>query len=327
MSDATERIVNLALFLASSREPATADDCRSAVEGYPSDQDDIAFQRMFERDKDALRTYGLVIEVVEGDSYESYRLDRDATFASAVQLDPDALTALRAAAGALAIDPAFPHRTALSLAMLKLGELEGDPAVADACLADETPDTQGICVASLADAVEQRKAVHFEYSDAADRNTSRSVEPYGLLLRAGRWYVVGRDAVKDAIRMFAVPRVSALQVNTTRPKSHDFVRPESFDMATYVRLPFQFGTEDVSAEILFDKGSAWRAKRLAQGEGSLEPQGSGAILWRVHAHDSDRLLQWCVEHGPGVTIAGPPGLLLRLKQAMAEVVSAHGDAY
>jgi hypothetical protein len=55
MTEAVERLVNLALFIAKAGpRGVTADTCRG-VEGYPGDQDVAAFLRMFERDKEQLR--------------------------------------------------------------------------------------------------------------------------------------------------------------------------------------------------------------------------------------------------------------------------------
>jgi len=82
---ATERIVNLALFLASAHRPVSATEISLSVAGYPRDQNEAAFNRMFERDKDDLRAAGLVITIDRSGDVESYRFDPDATYADAVE--------------------------------------------------------------------------------------------------------------------------------------------------------------------------------------------------------------------------------------------------
>ena len=135
MTDAVERVVNLALFLAAARGPVTAERIRAEVFGYPEDQDDAAFLRMFERDKDDLKRMGFAID---GDAEGNYRLDSSATYASAIELTPAETSALRVAGAALVDDPSFPFSADLRLALAKVSaEVEaGDPAVS-ARLADE----------------------------------------------------------------------------------------------------------------------------------------------------------------------------------------------
>ncbi len=86
MSDPSERLVNLALYLTKTSRFVSAEECRSAGLGYPEDQDTTAFLRMFERDKEALRASGIAIEV---DEDERYRVDRAGTFATAVELSAE----------------------------------------------------------------------------------------------------------------------------------------------------------------------------------------------------------------------------------------------
>jgi len=64
---ASERIVNLALYLASAVHPVSANEIAVNVAGYSPDQNAAAFGRMFERDKDDLRHAGIVIELDRSD--------------------------------------------------------------------------------------------------------------------------------------------------------------------------------------------------------------------------------------------------------------------
>ena len=56
----TERLLSIVVLLLSSRRYLTAEEIRRAVIGYP-DQDE-AFKRMFERDKEELRELGIPLE-------------------------------------------------------------------------------------------------------------------------------------------------------------------------------------------------------------------------------------------------------------------------
>lgn len=324
MADAAERLVNLALFLASRRSFVTAEECRSAGLGYPDDQDTPTFLRMFERDKDALRAAGLVIGVGRDEEVEAYRLDAAATFARPVSLDAEELAALRAVAAALAGDPAFPFGADLTLALGKIGVRPeaGTAAVAD--LGFDAGATPSPLVAGLAEAVRTRKIVTFDYTNSAGEIKHHSVEPYGLFFRDGCWYLSARDRDLAEMRTYHTGRMRDLETNHARPRTPDFERPESFDIRDEERLPFQYGQERFEAEIRFAPDVAWRAARVSRDRGSLTILPDGSALWRVEARSAEALASWIVAQGPSIYAVGPDSLVETLRAGMASVAERHG---
>ena len=323
MSDSAERMVNLALFLASSPRYVTAIECRNAGLGYDERQDDVAFIRMFERDKDALRAAGLVIEVARDEGIEAYRLDAEASFARPVNLEADELAALRAVAATLAEDPAFPFADDLALALGKLGAAGVTGPLATADLADAADPRQTLCARALAEAVGGRKSVTFDYTNARGEDKHHAVDPYGVFFREGSWYMTGRDHDTDALRTYAVTRIRDLDVNPLRPRTPDFERPADFDIREQERLPFQYGEHAVTAELRFEPDVAWRAERLARGRGSLQYLPDGSALWRVEAGDLERLASFIIAEGPSIHAVGPPELLRVLAEGLKAVCDAH----
>jgi proteasome accessory factor B len=322
---AVERLVNLALYLSAAREPVSAEDIRAEVKGYAPDQADEAFKRQFERDKDDLRTAGLVI-LTDAENEGYYRLDRSGTFAAPLDLTAEEAAAVRAAASALLDDPSFPFSDDLRLAMAKIASAtdSGDVPAA-ARLADEEPEHQGAIVALLADAAGRRKSVDFGYTNSQGASAPHVVEPYGLFLHDGRWYLVGRDTGKNALRTYTVARMSEIDVNPARPKSPDFERPDGFDVGNFVRLPFQYGPDASGFEALvhFEPSAVWRMESLSAGQGSIEKDGGGG-LWRVSASSRPRLLQFIIDNGPGLRLVEPRGAVDALRSGLEEVLVAHG---
>ena len=324
MIDAVERLVNLAFYLAEAREPVTAERIRVDVAGYPADQDAEAFQRMFERDKDALRDAGLAIVSEDG---MTYRLNRSATFAASIDLSAGEAAAVRAAGGALLGDPSFPFAADLRLALAKLASAIDTGRISSAArLADEDPVQQGELVAALADAAERRKTVAFDYTNSQGVSALHNLEPYGLFLHDGRWYLVGRDVDKDEVRTYTVARVSDVSANASRPKSPDFDRPVDFDVASFVRFPFQYGppSQQFDATIRFDVPFAWRAEQLAGGNGTVEPTPDGGALWHIAARDRTKLARFVVENGPGLALVEPAEAAAKLRAGLEVVVRLHG---
>jgi predicted DNA-binding transcriptional regulator YafY len=317
--------VSLALRLANAqRRPVTWDQIRDEVAGYPDDQDYDAFIRMFERDKDALKRMGFAIEVTDD---SAYRLEPSETYASAVELSAREAAAVSVAATALLADESFPHAAALRLALAKISaELRTAPIPAAAHLADEDPGRQGASAAALWAAMDARKTVTFGYTNSRGESAPHAVEPWGIFLHDGRWYAVGRDTSKGEVRTYAVARMKDVSVNDARPKHPDFVRPDDFDIQSFIRLPFQYGpaADEFEAEILFDASSAWRAVAVTAGSGVLSSQPDGSATWRVVARSRERLLRFAIENGPGLSVVSPQGLLGEMRAGLERVAADHG---
>lgn len=324
MLDAAERLVNLALLLASTPRPVTAAQCRAAGIGYPDGQDEVAFIRMFERDKDALRAAGLVIDVVSVGDTEAYRLDAEASYARPIELAPDEVAAIRAIAAAIAEDRDFPFHEDLALALGKLSTGVQDSPLATTRPSDQSAAGQSLYARALAEAVQARKTVTFDYTNARGESRRRTVDPYGVFFRGGTWYVSGRDREADDVRTFAVARIEDLDVNPLRPHTPDFERPAGFDVREHELLPFQFGGTAVTARIRFESSVAWRAESLARGRGELRSLPDGSAVWTVDVADLDRLASWIIDEGPGILPVDPPELVEALGAGLRAVVSAHG---
>jgi proteasome accessory factor B len=326
--DATERIVNLAFFLAAAHRPVSATEIQAHVAGYAAGQSPEAFGRMFERDKDDLRAAGLVINVDRGGEVERYRLDEGATFAERVGLTPLEAVELRTAAAAMLADESFPFGDDLRPAIAKVVAVTRSPAghataIVPSASADEAPEAQGAAVAGLTRAVADRKRVSFSYTGAQGRRSQRDVEPWGLFARDGRWYLVAFDPEADGVRVFAVPRISDMET-APRPKTPDFAPPEGFDVSRYMVMPFQYGPRAIKAQVRLSGPGARRAAALTAGQGMLSKAGDGSFLWTIPVASPSLFVRWVAEAGSGVEIIGPPELSVRLRAGLEEVVRLHG---
>jgi predicted DNA-binding transcriptional regulator YafY len=279
---------------------------------------------MFERDKDELRRAGFSLSFDE--ERMTYSLDRGATFAAPLSLSDSEAATVRAVGTALLDDPSFPFQSDLRLALAKIAsQTETGSLETASVLADESPDTQGRAAHQLSVAVDGRKRVSFSYRNSDGDAKPHDVEPYGLFLHDGRWYLVGRDVAIDEQRTYALSRTSDLEMNRQAPKSPDFERPADFDVATFVRLPFQYGPEGdgFQAVLEFSADSAWRARSLAAGHGTLTENDTG-ITWRVDARSESALIRFAIENGPGISIGEPEHLAAHLRAGCADVEVRHG---
>ena len=88
---ADERHLNLVFVLVNSKRPLLREELRHKVGGYDSNASDEAFQRMFERDKEALRAGGVLLETLSVDpgfnDALGYRIDPQKFFLPELNLD------------------------------------------------------------------------------------------------------------------------------------------------------------------------------------------------------------------------------------------------
>lgn len=322
MVDAAERLVNLALLLLNERRAVTVRRVRDEVEGYPPDQDEAAFLRMFERDKAALRDAGLILVAQDGPDGVAYTVDRDSTFAKDLDLSFEETMLLRSVASALANDPTFPLAGHLATALIKLAAPPVSSRAAASLASDDGSahrDTR-----ALAEAVVARKRASFEYVDAHGRHSVRNVEPHGIFLRDGRWYLVAHDIDASDFRVFAIRRISALSVNTSRPMTPDFDRVHDIDITDFARLPFEYGEMSVPATLVFSEEVSWRAPALTEGRGRLVGNTDSTLTWEVRAGNLDSLAAWVIRNGSGVKLAGPDEAVAAMRRGLEEVIASHG---
>ena len=80
----------------------------------------------------------------------------------------------------------------------------------------------------LSQAVWEARRVRLDYRRGEDA-TRRLVEPLGVVLKGGIWYVVARVAGREGqLRTYRASRVAGVQLTDER-----FARPEGFDLAAY----------------------------------------------------------------------------------------------
>ncbi|CAN5847559.1 hypothetical protein BH20ACT4_BH20ACT4_10060 [soil metagenome] len=211
--DRAERLTNLLALLLSSRQALTADGVFNELAGqYPAGA--AARRQAFERDKASLRDIGVPIETeVLGGSdagRTAYRIDRDRYELRDLELAADETRALQAAVAA--IRSGTPMGTD---ALLKLGA--GAPDAETAVWAN-IPTLDALPV--LREAVSARTAVSFRYHDR-----ERRVDPWGMLLRDGFWYLVGFDHGHGERRTFRVDRIEGA-VEAEAGALSTFERPE-----------------------------------------------------------------------------------------------------
>ena len=222
--DRTERLFNLVLALTSTAHPLPRETLRGIIDGYTESASDPAFERMFERDKDELRSLGIPVETVttaEGEVL-GYVIPRDD-----YRLPPIRLTgaqwsllgvAARAWSQAAATDPARSAIRKLEAA----GDMPGAPPGPEVVSWQVRPEDGEQWLPALWAAIRRRREVHFDYLGLRDEAPARrSVQPWSVIGRGGGWYLVGFDIDRGAPRAFRLSRISGTVTASTPSPAFD----------------------------------------------------------------------------------------------------------
>ncbi|MED7923613.1 WYL domain-containing protein [Nonomuraea sp. LP-02] len=311
----TERLLNLVICLLATRRPLSAEQIRQAVPGYDRDGDE-AFQRMFERDKNELREIGIPIDVVR-DPWEDepgYRIQRESYELPEITLEPDEAAVLGLAAQ---VWQRASLAEAASGALLKLraGGVATDQPVGTGAL-ELRVDTRDPAFPALWEAVRDRRAVRFDYRGAGSESVrARTVEPWGVVSRRGRWYLAGFDRDRQAPRAFRLSRITGQVAQVGKPGA---VRvPEGVDLRAMVGFPDETTDERV-AVVRVRQGACEGVRQLAR---AVHPGVDGWDEAELTFSDPERLAGWMASLGGDVEVVEPPdareAVIRRLKGAMA----------
>jgi proteasome accessory factor B len=293
VTDRVERLTNLLALLLETARPLTAAEIMDQL-GTMYPPGDAARRGAFERDKATLRSVGVPIEqeVAGGDQagQTRYRVDRRRYELGDLDLEPDEVRALQVALATTRLGTPD-----VQAAMWKLG---GSMLATETDVVATVPALPGL--ADLRRAVATRAVVRFEY-----QGSPRALEPYGLALRDGRWYVVGHDLDRGAHRTFRVDRITG-RVAVGPPGAFD--RPAGLDVAALLPGdPKELADGGVAAA--FVRVDARRAgaveRELGAGRVTVR-HGDGSIDVEVPCANRPAFRSWLLGLTDHAVVLSPP---------------------
>jgi len=313
MTDRVERLTNLLAVLLETRMGLSLRDITVALDGqYPSDEK--AYRQAFERDKAALREIGVPIEteVHTGDQLAGqtrYRIDRASYELDDLDLDPDEMRALQVAVATVRTDSGVGRD-----ALLKLGggalDVQRPPVSA------VLPDRPELPV--IRAAVSSRATLGFDY-----RGNRRTVEPWGVLLRGGFWYLVGHDALRDAKRTFRIDRIDG-EIDIGESASFD--RPSDFDpRSAFPADPKQIGhavDDAIEATVRIFAPRAAATERELGADRVLVRHADGSIDVLVPATNVDAFRSWVLGFVDQAVVIEPPAVRAAMVAWLRNVATA-----
>ena len=321
-----ERLVNLIALLLNTRRPLTVEEIRNTVPGYQQ-EDYASFKRMFERDKEELRSLGIPIERRFTDVWEveeGYLISKERYYLPELDLDPDEMAALWIASQ-IVVEPGGKEDQALVKLSLSGEETldPGSPPWLRARLHLDAP-----ALPQILEAVAGRRRVKFRYKAAGQaKDAERTVDPYALIHRQNAWYVAGHDHSRGALRHFKLPRITSKVTFASRGGGPDFDIPEGFSPEKRSVTEPWVGEEGIAVDVAFSPRLAWWIEQSL----GLETTGKWRdwSVVRVNVADEEGFVSWVLGFGEDAVVRSPQrmraAVVKRLKETAASRRRSNGS--
>ena len=298
MSDRkTERLINLTLALLATKRYLKKSEILSNVAGYEGTQE--AKERMFERDKDDLRSLGIEIEVGDLDIFfedePGYRIPQKSYELNVPNLSGRELALLSIASSFWNDSVLAPNAQS---GIRKLQSL-GIPATLEFEFRMKYRfDNPSELLEEIARAILQKSRIKFSYDSSSLK--VRHLEPYRIVFWNSYWYLIGMDIDRTGIRLFKLSRF--LGGIETSKKKNEFEIPADFAVADHLPKSDVEVIHSAKIEIRRETGTLLRQR------GKLLSQESEYDTYEINYENERVFLRELIWHGVNVRILEPANL-------------------
>jgi proteasome accessory factor B len=314
----SERLLNLLITLLVARSYVGKDRIREVIEPY-REAGDEAFEKMFERDKEELRSLGIPIEVGYVDrAFEDepgYRIERSAFELPDIDLQPEEAAVVGLAARVWQ-HAGLAAATSDALVKLKAAGVSVDRAALDVVqpqLGADEPTFEPFW-----EAVRTRTPVTFDYrrSDSPVA-TERHLQPWGVVSFRGRWYVVGHDVDREDVRLFRLSRVEGEVRLAKRAGSYEI--PEGTDIRSLSRTLVP-QPSDRPAVLQVRQGAGHGLRRRGRPAEGMAPEGWDLV--EVEFAGVGAFADEVIGYGADVVVVSPSEVREAVWSTLAELAGA-----
>jgi proteasome accessory factor B len=201
-----ERLLNLFFVLLNTKRPISRNDIRQKVSGYENCESDSSFERMFERDKDELRSTGIKIETLSMDTlFEDdlgYRIGPNIFITKVIDWSRDERIMLNLAA---AIWKNTEFENLAKIASIKTGNVTSEISDSDS---ETINDLNTLNYRIILQSLQSKSALEFQYvalDDSKPRN--RKVIAKRLYRLEKYWYIEAIDIAAQLIKNYQINRI------------------------------------------------------------------------------------------------------------------------
>ncbi|WP_295010732.1 YafY family protein [uncultured Microbacterium sp.] len=318
---AEERLTNLVVALMATEIGLTKQQILASVSGYRQRADgrQDALEKMFERDKDELRSLGIPIETL-GDHADPndlrearYRIPKaEYDLPVDIEFTPAELAVLRLAGSVWSEESLSGDAQAGVRKIRALGIDVDEPIIGFA----PRITARDAAFAPLQGAIERSVEVVFDYLKPGEESPRRRrVRPLALVEYEARWHVFGNDVDADGDRMFLLTRIIGDVV--VGSASFPPALREGAGERALAGLAAVAAANSALLEITPGTEAALRLGRRA------EPAAQGFRLPYVDLHI---LADELASYGPEVRVVAPEDLRAEVVERLRAVAAVHHGA-
>lgn len=269
-----------------------------------------------------LREAGVPVESARG-PHGGYRLGRGTRLPPVVFTEPEALGLVMAVLDGqpAATDVDDLVGSALNKVIRALPDSVGRQAAALRQHASAAPDRRSArpdpaTTSALVAAVAARRGVAITYRSEPGKEWEAEVDPWAVVVRHGRWYLLCHCRRAGAIRTYRVDRIRAV-----RHIARDVEVPDDLDPVAALEENLGAGWE-FPTRVAFDAPPAEVAPWIRPPMGRLEPSGTGCVLIGSTNNPAMYAQEWLATVPLAFHVEGGP----ELRAAVAAVASRFAAA-
>jgi predicted DNA-binding transcriptional regulator YafY len=175
---------------------------------------------------------------------------------------------------------------------------------------------------TVSQAIGLGRGLKFEYRKPTRHGQARKVLPYHLACVDNRWYLVGHDMARHALRTFALARMRHPTLLSTA-----FERPKDFKIENYLKGSFGIFTGEDDFEVVIDF-DAWAAVLIRERKWhptqQIQELANGALRLTLRLSNLPEIERWALSWGAHATIIRPETLRASLRKISEELAARYG---
>jgi predicted DNA-binding transcriptional regulator YafY len=273
-----------------------------------------------------LREAGIPVESARG-PYGGYRLGRG------IRLPPLVFTATEALGLVMAVldgshaaaDADDPVGAALSKIIRALPENVGRPAATMRRHACAAPDRGAVrpgteTTGALVDAIAAQRQVSIGYRSESGRQWAEDVDPWAVVVRHGRWYLLCHSHRAGAVRAYRIDRIQSVAAGGEQLRG-----PGDLDYVDLLEQHLGAGW-DFETKVVFDAPCDEVARYVRPPMGHLDRTGDGArcVLTGTTSNPAMYAAEWLAAIPITFHVEGGPELRAAVADVTARLTAALG---
>jgi proteasome accessory factor C len=237
-----------------------------------------------------------------------------------LRLAVDEASALLVALRMLEDVPSLEDRSALSRTIAKLEAAAGAAAAPSAQVTVQVDDRGARDLAALVrDALDRARRLHLSYYvPGRDEATERDVDPMRLLVVEGRTYLEGWCRRAEAVRLFRLDRVLALEVLDQAASVPAGAAPRDVDQGLFRPSP-----GDAAVELELSAAGRWVAEYYPCER--VEELGEGRLRVALRTPDTRLVRRLALRLGDDGRVLAPAELAAAVREDAAAALAQYSD--